>query len=89
MVDEPTSVDAFVAAGHELFDGSVSWPTLVLREPILRRNFKTMVAYARQHGMLFAPHGKTSVALKLFKRQLDDGVWGIAVAIPSHHDTRQ
>lgn len=79
-VDRPTPIDAFVEEGHRLFDGSVSWPALVLREPALRANIATMAAYTRRHGMLFAPHGKTSMIPELFRWQLEAGAWGITVA---------
>lgn len=80
MVDQPCRIDEFASSGRELFDGSVSWPALVLREPALRGNIETMADYVRRHGMLFAPHGKTSMAPALFRMQLDAGAWGITVA---------
>lgn len=81
-VDRPRRIDGFVSEGHSLFDGSVSWPALVLREPVLRANIGTLAAYTARHGMLFAPHGKTSMAPDLFRMQLEAGAWGITVATP-------
>jgi len=80
MLDRPVPIDAFVAEGHRLFDGSLTWPALVLREPALRANIETMAAYTRRHGLLFAPHGKTSMIPELFRWQLEAGAWGITVA---------
>jgi D-serine dehydratase len=39
-----------------------------------------MAAYAREHGFELAPHGKTTMAPALFRRQLGAGAWGITVA---------
>jgi D-serine deaminase-like pyridoxal phosphate-dependent protein len=55
-------------------------PALVLKEPALANNISVMAGYAREHGFLLAPHGKTTMAPKLFKRQLAAGAWGITVA---------
>lgn len=79
-VDDPVEVSTFLTEGHTLFDGSVTWPVLALREPALASNIATMAAYVERHGMLFAPHGKTSMIPQLFRRQLDAGAWGITVA---------
>lgn len=81
-VGDSSSVDDLVAARRHLFDGTVSWPALVLRNEALRSNIETVTAYTDRHGMLFAPHGKTSMAPELFRRQLDAGAWGITVATP-------
>lgn len=81
-VDRPRPVAEFAAEWHGLFDGTVSWPALVLREPVLRANIETMAAYTARHRMLFAPHGKTSMAPELFRMQLEAGAWGITVATP-------
>lgn len=81
-VGRPREVDEFTAEGHGLFDGSVSWPALVLRDAVLRCNIDTMAAYVQRHGVFLAPHGKTSMAPALFRMQLAAGAWGITVATP-------
>lgn len=81
-VDDPQEVSAFVSAGHRLFDGSLTWPVLALREPALASNIATMAAFVERHGMLFAPHGKTSMIPELFARQINAGAWAITVATP-------
>lgn len=65
---------------HSLFDGSFSWPAMILREAALDANLATMADFCRRHGLDFAPHGKTSMAPALFQRQIDAGAWGITVA---------
>ena len=39
-----------------------------------------MAQYAEENGFRLAPHGKTTMAPQLFRRQLDAGAWAITVA---------
>ncbi|PRY27537.1 alanine racemase [Pseudosporangium ferrugineum] len=70
----------FAAARHSLFDGSFTWPLLVVRDSAVRANIATMAAYARRHGFSFAPHAKTTMAPTLLEAQLAAGAWGLTVA---------
>lgn len=63
-----------------LLRGELALPALVLKEPELANNLAVMAEYARQHGFVLAPHGKTTMAPALFKRQLEAGAWGMTVA---------
>ncbi|MEV4706976.1 alanine racemase [Actinoplanes sp. NPDC049316] len=71
---------AFAAARHSLFDGSFTWPLLVVRDSAVRANIATMAAYAHRHGFSFAPHAKTSMAPTLLQAQLAAGAWAMTVA---------
>lgn len=73
----------FAAARHSLFDGSFTWPLLVVRDSAVRANVATMAAYAARHGFSFAPHAKTSMAPSLLEAQLQAGAWGLTVATAS------
>ncbi|GAA3342740.1 alanine racemase [Amorphoplanes nipponensis] len=73
----------FAAARHHLFDGSFTWPLLVVRESAVRANIATMAAYAQRHGFSFAPHAKTSMAPTLLEAQLAAGAWAMTVATAS------
>jgi D-serine deaminase-like pyridoxal phosphate-dependent protein len=55
-------------------------PVLVLREAALAHNIALMADYTANHGVELAPHGKTTMAPQLWRRQLDAGAWGIAAA---------
>lgn len=77
------TVRDFAAAGHRLFDGSFTWPLLVVRESAVRANIATMAAYAERHGFSFAPHAKTSMAPTLLEAQLAAGAWALTVATAS------
>jgi len=58
----------------------VSLPAAVLYEDRIEHNLKWMQAFVAQYGVKFAPHGKTTMAPQLFRRQLDAGAWGITLA---------
>lgn len=73
----------FVAERHSLFDGAFTWPVMVLKERALDHNLATLKAFAEAHGLLFAPHGKTTMAPALYDRQLAAGAWGITLATAS------
>lgn len=74
------TAEEYVAEGHARFDGSISWPAMVLRQEALETNLASLAAFCARHGLDFAPHGKTSMAPALFARQLAVGAWGITVA---------
>lgn len=76
----PVTRSEFVAAGHTLFDGSLTWPALTLDADALAHNIAQLAAFTAQHGLAFAPHGKTTMSPELFAAQLDAGAWGITVA---------
>ncbi|MFC3386829.1 alanine racemase [Couchioplanes azureus] len=71
---------AFAAARHHLFDGSFTWPLLVVRDSAVRANIATMAGYAARHGFSFAPHAKTTMAPSLLQAQLEAGAWALTVA---------
>lgn len=71
-------LDAVGARGWTLTD--LQLPVLALQEPALAHNLALMAAYAREHGVELAPHGKTTMAPALWRRQLDSGAWGITAA---------
>jgi D-serine deaminase-like pyridoxal phosphate-dependent protein len=60
--------------------GDLALPAMLLKETALENNLSVMARYATDHGFLLAPHGKTTMAPKLFQRQLDAGAWAITVA---------
>ncbi|MET7301973.1 alanine racemase [Embleya sp. NPDC005575] len=77
---EELTDDELGAAEHSLFDGPFTWPVMVARKSALLANVATMAEYTARHGVLFAPHGKTTMAPELFAEQLAAGAWGITVA---------
>lgn len=66
--------------GWSLLDEDLSLPAAVLYEPCLLHNLDWMRRFMEAYGVRLAPHGKTTMAPKLFQRQLDAGAWGITLA---------
>jgi D-serine dehydratase len=60
--------------------GDIAMPAMLLKQTALENNLAVMAQYATEHGFVLAPHGKTTMAPKLFQRQLDAGAWAITVA---------
>ncbi|UUE21632.1 alanine racemase [Microbacterium sp. J1-1] len=57
-------------------------PVLTVHEEALGHNEETVFAWAKEQGVMLAPHGKTTMAPALWQRLLDAGAWGISVATP-------
>ncbi|WP_162421459.1 alanine racemase [Rothia koreensis] len=55
-------------------------PLVTLEEQALTHNARTMAEWCRDHGVLLAPHGKTTMSPQLWQLQLDEGAWGITLA---------
>ncbi len=66
--------------GWCLLAEDLSLPTAVLYEEKLAHNLQWMQAFADAYKAKLAPHGKTTMAPKLFMRQLEAGAWGITLA---------
>lgn len=69
-----------------LLQEDLSLPTAVLYEDKLQHNLNWMQQFITAYGVKLAPHGKTTMAPKLFTRQLQTGAWGITLA--TAHQTR-
>jgi D-serine dehydratase len=68
------------AVGGNAVFGDLALPAMLLKETALENNLSVMARYAADHGFELAPHGKTTMAPKLFQRQLHAGAWAITVA---------
>ncbi len=71
-------LDAVADRGWTLAD--LQLPVLALRERALAHNLALMAEYCREHDVELAPHGKTTMAPALWRRQLDAGARGITAA---------
>ncbi|ONK11805.1 alanine racemase [Streptomyces sp. MP131-18] len=76
------SVGALAAERRDLYTGGFTTPVLTLSAEAVEHNIGSMERFADRHGLALAPHGKTSMAPQLFRRQLARGAWGITVAVP-------
>ncbi|MFM0354240.1 amino acid deaminase [Paraburkholderia nemoris] len=77
-----TSIQLTDAARLEwnLLNEDVSLPAAVLYGDRVEHNLKWMQAFVAEYGVKLAPHGKTTMAPQLFRRQLETGAWGITLA---------
>ncbi|MYV71358.1 amino acid deaminase, partial [Streptomyces sp. SID2131] len=79
---EGLTVGELSAQRRNLFTGGYTTPVLALSAESVEHNLRLLETYAERHGLAFAPHGKTSMAPRLFERQLAHGAWGITAAVP-------
>ncbi|MEU2338292.1 alanine racemase [Streptomyces sp. NPDC013172] len=79
---EGHSVGELAAQRRNLFSDGFTTPVLALSAEHLEHNLALMESYTARHGLAFAPHGKTSMAPQLFRRQVERGAWGITLAMP-------
>ena len=75
---EGGTVADFLAGRPRL--SAFSTPLLVLDDAALDHNTSRMAGWCAERGVGLAPHGKTTMAPALWRRQLDAGAWGITVA---------
>lgn len=68
------------ALDWNLLREDLSLPSAVLYEEKLRHNLNWMRQFIAAYGMKLAPHGKTTMAPRLFEMQLQAGAWGISLA---------
>lgn len=86
IFDRPLALNEIAQLGWNLLHEDLTLPAAVLYEEKLANNLKWMQQFIAAYGLKLAPHGKTTMAPKLFARQLEAGAWGITLATP--HQTR-
>jgi D-serine dehydratase len=77
---EPLSAEEIAGLGWNLLREDLSLPAAVLYRERLHHNLSWMQRFIDAYGMRLAPHGKTTMAPRLFRMQLDNGAWAITVA---------
>jgi D-serine dehydratase len=63
-----------------LLNEDVSLPAAVLYAERVEHNLKWMQDFVKHYGVKLAPHGKTTMAPQLFRRQIATGAWGVTLA---------
>ena len=66
--------------GWNLLREDLSLPVAVLYEDRIAHNLEWMKRFVEAYGVRLAPHGKTTMAPRLFEMQLESGAWGITLA---------
>jgi D-serine deaminase-like pyridoxal phosphate-dependent protein len=74
------AVEKGAAAPGDSLVCDVSLPALVIHHQALEHNIRWMQTFVSNSGAELAPHGKTSMVPALFRRQLEEGAWGITLA---------
>ena len=70
--------------GWNLLAEDLNLPLLVMKDSALVHNGQWMRKFLEISGAVLSPHGKTSMAPQLFKRQIADGSWAITCATVGH-----
>jgi D-serine dehydratase len=86
IADDGAMPDLTAARGTRILDEQLPLPLCTLRDSALRANTRALPAFLDALGaacgaeVVLCPHGKTSMIPALFRRQLEDGCWGITTA---------
>jgi D-serine dehydratase len=79
-VSAGVTIDTVAEQRWNLFAGDFSLPVMILKRDALDHNLERMAEYCENHGVLLAPHAKTTMSPQLVLRQMEAGAWGITVA---------
>jgi D-serine dehydratase len=80
FLQEALDPSEIAGLGWNLLREDLSLPTAVLYQERLLHNLNWMQQFISAYGVKLAPHGKTTMAPKLFDLQLQGGAWGITLA---------
>jgi len=80
FIKETLEQGEIASLGWNLLREDLSLPSAVLYEDKLLHNLDWMQQFINAYGVQLAPHGKTTMAPKLFQMQLQHGAWGITLA---------
>lgn len=80
LLEDTVEAGEIATKGWNLLKEDVSLPCAVLYEEKLKHNLEWMRKFIEGYGVQLAPHGKTTMAPRLFHMQLQAGAWGITVA---------
>jgi len=79
-ITESLRQGAIGVQGWNVLHADTGFPVAVLKTEALKHNLAWMRAFCARHGVLLAPHGKTTMSPQLFGAQLANGAWGITLA---------
>jgi D-serine dehydratase len=80
FLEQPLAHDEIAGRGWNLLREDLTLPAAVLYEDALQHNLEWMRQFTVAYGARLAPHGKTTMAPRLFDLQLAAGAWGITLA---------
>ena len=79
-LERATTAQEITELGWNLLREDLSLPAAVLYCDRIEHNLRWMQRFIDAYGVKLAPHGKTTMAPKLFDMQLEGGAWGITMA---------
>ncbi|MYN01306.1 amino acid deaminase [Pseudoduganella sp. DS3] len=77
---EPLRQHMIGAQHWNVLAADTSLPVAVLKASALQHNLDWMRSFCARHGVLLAPHGKTTMSPQLIAAQIENGAWGITLA---------
>lgn len=67
-----------------LTSDSVFSPLMLMKQSALENNLRQLAAFCREHGVMLAAHGKTSMSPAILRRAITEGgAWGLGAATPA------
>jgi len=79
-ISEPLRQHMIGVQHWNVLRADTSFPVALLKESALLHNLGWMRSFCEQHGVLLAPHGKTTMSPQLFGAQVGNGAWGMTLA---------
>lgn len=79
-LEQDSTAEEIAGRGWNLLREDLSLPAAVLYRDKIEHNLRWMQRFIDAYGVKLAPHGKTTMAPKLFEMQLRGGAWGITLA---------
>ena len=76
----PTPADEVGKFGWNVLREDLPMPVALLHRSAMENNSRWMRRFLELSGAAICPHGKTTMSPQLFRKQLDDGAWGITVS---------
>ena len=80
ILDGPIALSEVRAKRWNLLQEDLSLPVAVLYQDRIEHNLDWMRRFVEAYGAKLCPHGKTTMAPALFRRQIEAGAWGITLA---------
>jgi D-serine dehydratase len=80
LLEQPIAHDEIAGRGWNLLREDLTLPAAVLYQDALQHNLEWMRQFTMAYGARLAPHGKTTMAPRLFEMQIRAGAWGITLA---------
>jgi D-serine dehydratase len=80
FLERPVEHQDITQLDWNLLREDLSLPAAVLYKDRILHNLNWMQQFINRYGVKLAPHGKTTMAPRLFELQLQGGAWGITLA---------